>query len=40
MVHKWNLVVQIFSKLLAIPWLENLMQSLYGYFSMSPKKHI
>jgi hypothetical protein len=40
MVHKCNLVVQIFSNLPTIPWLENLMQSLYGYFSMNPKKHI
>ncbi len=38
--HQTNLVVQSLSSMLMVSKLENLLQSLYGYFSSSPKHHL
>jgi hypothetical protein len=40
MAHKTNLVVQVFSNLLMVVKLEELLQSLYFYFSSSSKQHL
>ncbi len=39
-VHKTNLVVQILSHLQMVNNLEGLFQTLYNYFSKSPKRHL
>lgn len=39
-VHWCNLVMQTLSKLHSIATLIQLMQTLYGYFSKSPKRHL
>jgi hypothetical protein len=40
MAHRTNLVVQALSNLLMVVKLEKLLQSLYSYFSSSPKQHL
>jgi len=40
MAHRTNLVVQPLFNLLMVAKLENLRQSLYSYFSSSPKWHL
>jgi hypothetical protein len=40
MAHRTTLVVQALSNLLMVVKLEKLLQSLYSYFSSSPKQHL
>jgi hypothetical protein len=40
MAHRTNLVVQTLSDLLLVVKLEELLQSLYSYFTSSPKQHL
>ncbi len=40
MFHRCNLAVQTFSNLSVVSRFKNFMQSLYGYFFESSKKHL
>ncbi len=40
MAHWTNLAIQVLSNMAIVAKLENLLQSLYSYFSNSPKCHL
>ncbi len=40
MAHKMNLAIQVLSIVPMVAKLEDLLQSLYSYYSNSPKKHL
>jgi hypothetical protein len=40
MVHITNLVIQTLSHLQMVSIIEGLFQTLYNYFSKSPKRHL
>jgi hypothetical protein len=40
MAHRTNLAIQVLSNLPMVAKLEDLLQSLYFYFSNSPKHHL
>jgi len=40
MAHRTNLAIQVLSNLPVVVKLENLLQSLYSYFSNSSERHL